>query len=278
MAEASEPTSTDALRQPLGQRIRERRKSMGMTLDELAVRTSVSKPYLSLIETGRVNNPPSDEKLRRIEHALGFAPAELVSQAHFARTPPDVRAMLLSLARRASAQESESGVDLDEALNNGALRSLVETTAANVQPTRINAVPVINKVSAGYPREFTDLDFPARHADAHVSCPEIDDPDAFAARVCGDSMNPLYREGDIVVFSPRAQPLHGDDCFVRLADGESTFKRVFYEEAEPDDEGHRRGVVRLQPRNEKYPPRVLDAEDVSAIYRAVYRYEAVNAG
>ncbi len=251
---------------------------MGLTLDELAVRTSVSKPYLSLIETGRVGNPPSDEKLRRIEHALGFAPAELVSQAHLQRTPPDVRAMLLSLARRAAEQDAqpEKSLDLDKALSTGALRDLVETTAANVRPARVNAVPVINKVSAGYPREFTDLDFPARHADAHVSCPEVDDPDAFAARVCGDSMSPLYNEGDIVIFSPRSQPLHGDDCYVRLADGESTFKRVFYEEAQPDDDGRRRGVIRLQPRNERYPPRVLDAEAVAAIHRAVYRYEAVN--
>ena len=35
---------------------------------ELA-KTGISKPYLSLIETGRVPNPPSDEKLRRLEQA-----------------------------------------------------------------------------------------------------------------------------------------------------------------------------------------------------------------
>ena len=264
--------------EPLGSKIRRRRKSLGLTLDELAGRTGVSKPYLSLIETGRVTNPPSDEKLRRIEHALGFGPAELVSQAHFQRTPKDVRAMLIKLMRQggggedlsASSGKSDS-VDLDAAYDAGALQRLVERQVGNVEPVRVNAVPVINKVSCGYPEDFTDLDYPPRHADAHVSCPDVDDPDAFAARVYGDSMQPKYNEGDIVVFSPRTNPRDGDDCFVRFADGNTQFKRVFFEQ----DEGGR-GVIRLQPRNEKYPPRVIPAEDVQGLYRAVYRYERVN--
>src|SRR4051794_38666782 len=60
----------------LGPKIRKQRRRLGLPLDELAGRTSISKPYLSLIETGRVTNPPSDEKLRRLEQALGFTPSE----------------------------------------------------------------------------------------------------------------------------------------------------------------------------------------------------------
>lgn len=274
------PPEVDGV-EPLGAKIRRRRKELGLTLDELAGRTGVSKPYLSLIETGRVTNPPSDEKLRRIEHSLGFSPAELVSQAHFQRTPRDVRAMLVKLMRggmgdgqaKTNGEKNAPGVDLDAAYGAGVLQELVERTAGNVEPVRINAVPVINKVSAGYPSDFTDLGYPPRHADAHVSCPDVDDPDAFAARVYGDSMEPKYNEGDIVVFSPASAPRHGDDCFVRFADGDTTFKRVFFEET---DIGPSRGVIRLQPRNEKYPPRTVAAEQVTGLYRAVYRYERVN--
>ena len=46
----------------LGVKLRRQRRRMGYSLDELAERTGISKPYLSLIETGRVPNPPSDEK------------------------------------------------------------------------------------------------------------------------------------------------------------------------------------------------------------------------
>src|SRR3954466_4389205 len=84
----------------LGVKLRRQRRRLGLTLDELAGRTGISKPYLSLIETGRVPNPPSDEKLRRLEQSLGFIAGELVSQAHLQRTPRDVRAVLAKLLSR----------------------------------------------------------------------------------------------------------------------------------------------------------------------------------
>ncbi len=270
--------------EPLGAKIRRKRKEHGLTLDELAGRTQISKPYLSLIETGRVTNPPSDEKLRRLEHALGFVPSELVSQAHLQRTPQDVRAMLIKLlsgqrtpgmakipANAGAPAEGLEGLDLDLAYTNGMLQELVDRRAGNLEPVRANVVPVINRLSAGYPEDFTDLGYPPRHADSYVGCPDLDDPDAFAARVQGDSMSPKYSEGDIVIFSPAAAPRDGDDCFVRFEDGHTTFKRAFFEQ---DEAGT--GVIRLQPRNEKYRPQVVPAEQVSGLYKAVYRYQRVD--
>ena len=54
-------------------------------------------------------------------------------------------------------------------------------------------MPVINRISAGYPRDFTDLAYPARVADDYVGCPDVRDKDAFGARVHGDSMTPKYQ-------------------------------------------------------------------------------------
>jgi phage repressor protein C with HTH and peptisase S24 domain len=120
---------------------------------------------------------------------------------------------------------------------------------------------LINKVAAGYPREFTDLGYPARIADEYVRCPDVTDPDAFAARVVGDSMMPDYREGDVVVFSPTRDVKDGNDCFVRLErDAETTFKRVYFEGE---------GRLRLQPLNARYSPRVVNREDVGGLYAAV---------
>src|SRR6266496_5399124 len=92
----------------LGTKIRRQRRRLGLTLDELAGRTSISKPYLSLIETGRVPNPPSDEKLRKLEQTLGFTPGELITQAHLHRTPRDVRAVLTKLLQ--GKEERVSGL------------------------------------------------------------------------------------------------------------------------------------------------------------------------
>jgi len=155
------------------------------------------------------------------------------------------------------------------------LSKLAEVLAAenlNVERTdqQITAgalVPVINKVSAGYPVDFDDLNYPVGFADDYVRCPGLHDPNAFAVRVIGDSMEPKYKEGDIVVFSPAADVRNGDDCFVRFQrPHETTFKRVFFEN---DNQ------VRLQPRNQNYPPTIVDGDRINGMYRAVIRYETL---
>ena len=279
----------------LGPKIRRQRRRLGLTLDDLAGKTGISKPYLSLIETGRVANPPSDEKLRKLEQTLGFTPGELITQAHLQRTPRDVRAVLQRLIEtkgsvvktlgspKNGASVTAAGtldpINLDDAYLSGVLQELVDRSAGNIEQVAAavgtvaaGGVPVINRVSAGYPRDFTDLSYPPRVADEYVSCPDLSDRDAFAARVHGDSMTPKYREGDIVIFSPAQEPRDGDDCFVRFADGHTTFKRVFFETAA---DGAAR-VLRLQPRNEKYRPQVVPAEQVSGLYKAMYRYQRVD--
>ena len=161
-------------------------------------------------------------------------------------------------------------MNLDVAYFNGVLQEIVEQQAQNVEPVQANRIPIINKVSAGYPKDFTDLDYPRGVADSYLTCPDLSDTDAFAARVCGDSMMPKYREGDVVVFSPALVPRSGDDCFVRFEDGQTTFKRVFFE---ADERG--KSVLRLQPRNERYRPQTLAPENVTGLYKALYRFERV---
>src|SRR3954468_24942358 len=109
--------------EPLGTKLRRQRRRLGFTLDELAGKTGISKPYLSLIETGRVPNPPSDEKLRRLEQTLGFTAGELISQAHLQRTPRDVRAVLSKLLQ-------DNGGKSGEVVANATEKSTGESTTA----------------------------------------------------------------------------------------------------------------------------------------------------
>jgi len=67
--------SEDALREALGDVIREKRKALGLTLKELAQRTEVSLGYLSQIELGK--NSASIETLYRISLGLGIKLADL---------------------------------------------------------------------------------------------------------------------------------------------------------------------------------------------------------
>lgn len=67
--------SEEALRESLGALIRERRKRLGLTLAQMAQRTSVSLGYLSQIELGK--NSASIETLYRITLGLGMKMADL---------------------------------------------------------------------------------------------------------------------------------------------------------------------------------------------------------
>jgi transcriptional regulator with XRE-family HTH domain len=243
----------------LGTKLRRQRRRLGLTLDELAGRAGISKPYLSLIETGRVLNPPSDEKLRRLEQSLGFPSGELLTQAHLQRTPSDVRAMLETLMQGKDGKlpSAPAGADPEGAETRPSLAAAM--------------IPVINRVLADYPTDFTDLSYPARVAEDQISCPDLHDKKAFAARVHGDSMMPKYADGDIVIFSPALSPRHGDDCFIRFPDGRTTFRRIFFEFGEGGA-----AVLRLQPRNERHRAQVVSTERVAGMYRAVYRYQKVD--
>ena len=141
----------------------------------------------------------------------------------------------------------------------------VVPTMPKMQAVLPMEVPVINKVTAGYPADFSDMGYPARIADEYIRTPDLNDPDAFAARVVGDSMEPKYCEGDIVVFSPAREITDGMDCFVRLEpDHDSTFKRIYFQRDEDGNE-----MIRIQPINNRYPPMTVPRERVAGLYAGV---------
>jgi phage repressor protein C with HTH and peptisase S24 domain len=311
---------------------------VGFTLKQLAAKAGCAASYLSLIENGRRAAPPSESVLTRVEEALGMERGSLVSAAKWHAAPVELRREAGAARRQRAAvnrlttllnpkrvqgaggtgsegSEGNGGASpsLDDLYRSGELRKLIEQLAPGedtgpgevpLQRLLPAEVPLINSVAAGYPTEFTDLGYPARIAAEYVRTPDIRDPDAFAARVIGDSMEPLYREGDIVVFSPNRPVANGMDCFVRIEpDSESTFKRVYFEnnegpvtsneelgngettsresrgasreeagdrEDEPGGKGEGNGErIRLQPLNPKYPARVFAREKVAGVYAAV---------
>lgn len=85
-------------RMSFGQMIRDRRRQLELTQDELAHRIRTSTPYIGHIESGKRH--PSDEILTRMADVLGFDRRELFFIAN-----PNARAMLTPKpeAREASA-------------------------------------------------------------------------------------------------------------------------------------------------------------------------------
>jgi phage repressor protein C with HTH and peptisase S24 domain len=144
----------------------------------------------------------------------------------------------------------------------------------------VRKIPLINRVAAGRPGEFGDLDYPRGVGDAYVEAPAVEGGEApdmpgeaavcsFALKVSGDSMSPTYGEGEIV-FVGTGEARDGDDCVVRMGETQgyaTTFKRVYFvREAGGEVTG-----VRLVPLNPAYGEWVVSLEEVSGIYPVVYR-------
>ena len=256
----------------VGKIIKERREALGLTQDQVAEHAGISKPYLSNIENGKIKNPPTDAVLDSLEMTLQFSPGDLLRVAHLEKTPSDIRQEFEKLQAsvtkfrgimkaliKADAVTPTGEVDLTALA--GQLES--DNNPQSYAPGQL--VPVINKMTAGYPQDFTDLDYPPGVADEYVRCPGVTDPQAFAARIHGDSMEPQYHQDDIVLFSPNTEPMPGNDCFVRLKDGQGTTFKRFYK----DDEK----TIRLQPLNNAYPAQIYSLDEVTGLWPAVYRIE-----
>lgn len=73
----------------MGALIRHRRRQAGLTIAEMAVKASMSKPYLSLIETDNCR-PPSDRVIRSICGVLGLDAEEMRARKYLASIPREL--------------------------------------------------------------------------------------------------------------------------------------------------------------------------------------------
>jgi SOS-response transcriptional repressor LexA len=96
---------------------------------------------------------------------------------------------------------------------------------SRISPATIprHKIPLISWMSAGQWHEAVNIYQPG-YAEDWVSY-DIKDTHAFALRVEDDSMDPEYRQGDIIIASPSRKANKGDDVIARY-DDVVTFKRL----------------------------------------------------
>jgi phage repressor protein C with HTH and peptisase S24 domain len=121
-------------------------------------------------------------------------------------------------------------------------------------------IPVISFAQAGDESYFDYAGYPTGKAWDEVLLPQIADPYVFALEVGGDSMAPVYCDGDTIIVSPNADIRRGDRVVVRTRDGEVMAKKMARQSA------RRVELVSLtKPRRS----RMLDAENIAWIARIV---------
>lgn len=89
-------------------------------------------------------------------------------------------------------------------------------------PPQTGSIPLLGFAQAGSGGFFDDGGFPAGQGWDVVDFPAqpSDRPGVYALEVQGDSMLPLYRDGDILIVEPGAQIRRGDRVVVRSREGE----------------------------------------------------------
>ncbi|MGQ3672994.1 S24 family peptidase [Xanthobacter sp. TB0136] len=88
------------------------------------------------------------------------------------------------------------------------------------------AIPQIGFAQAGNGGFFDDAGFPVGTGWDEVHFPDVEDENAYALEIAGDSMLPVFRDGDVVVVSPAASIRRGDRVVVKTREGEVLAKEL----------------------------------------------------
>jgi phage repressor protein C with HTH and peptisase S24 domain len=127
--------------------------------------------------------------------------------------------------------------------------------------SRGSDIPLIGFAQAGVGGFFDDGGFPVGGGWDHVRFPQLGDENAYALEVSGDSMQPLYREGDILIVSPRAEVRRGDRVVVKTLEGEVLAKELLRKTA---------SQVELRSINPEHPPLVFPLAEIDWIARILW--------
>jgi len=122
-------------------------------------------------------------------------------------------------------------------------------------------VPLLGMAQAGSGGFFDSAGHPAGQGWDEVQLPSAGDDGTYALEVTGDSMLPLYREGDVVVVSPAEQVRRGDRVVVRTREGEVMIKLLARQTAR---------TLELHSVNPDYPPRTVNVTDIEWIARIIW--------
>jgi phage repressor protein C with HTH and peptisase S24 domain len=174
------------------------------------------------------------------------------------RRMPDGRARWPSTESVAKVLDA-TGASLEAftALVSGARALASSTTARN----SVRRVPLIGFAQAGSDGFFDDGGYPVGGGWDEVTLPEIGDPNTYALEISGDSMEPVFRDGDMVIVSPAAPIRRGDRVVVRTARGEAMAKQLVRRSA-------RR--IELKSLNPAHPDYSFDLAEVAWLHRIVW--------
>ena len=136
--------------------------------------------------------------------------------------------------------------------------SLIGETAG---PGSFQRIPVIGYAQAGSAGYFDDAGYPSGSGWDELMFPDLGDPRAYALEIAGDSMEPVYRDGDTIIVSPAAQIRRNDRVVVRTRGGEVMAKQLLRETATK---------IELLSINRAHPDRSIPRAEIAWMARIIW--------
>lgn len=133
------------------------------------------------------------------------------------------------------------------------------TESTKRPPTR--GVPLLGFAQAGSDGFFDDAGFPAGQGWDEIAFPGLQEDGVYALEISGDSMSPVFRDGDRILVSPSIEPRRGDRVVVKTNAGEVMAKELSRVTAR---------TIELSSLNRDYADRVLERGDVAWIARILW--------
>ena len=128
-------------------------------------------------------------------------------------------------------------------------------------PSRRSSVPLLGFAQAGAGGFFDDAGFPAGQGWDLIELPAQSTESSYALKVQGDSMLPLYRNGDVLIVEPGATTRKGDRVVVKTNGGEVMAKVL---------ERRTTTSIVLVSLNPDHPDRDIPTSDIEWVARIVW--------
>ena len=128
---------------------------------------------------------------------------------------------------------------------------------------RRRGAPLLGFAQAGAQGFFDDAGFPTGEGWEEIDLPggAANDGDVYALEIAGDSMQPVYRDGDRIIVQPTPEPRRGDRVVVKTLAGEVMAKEVARVTS---------NRIELHSLNPDYDDRTLERTDIAWIARILW--------
>ena len=218
------PNRSKTISLKTGNRIRELRVQKGLTQKELAEKLFKSESAIRMWELGK--SEPDIQSVNLLAQIFGVSPSYLTG---WERKP---RPTILSIAKPARAHSSEGFDNSDDEANtiyinpdNISYEDFLEFVNQNKDKVTVKKgvrIPVYGSVAAGIPIEaITDIE------DYEEITEDMARTGSFAAlKIKGDSMEPRFTAGDVVIVKLQDDVDSGDIAIVLVNGDEATCKKI----------------------------------------------------